>query len=142
MALTGGPVSRFIALVEKENDSFGVFFPQLPGCVSMGESLDGAIGSAADALAEWVGDEAAAGRVHEPEDLATTTAREEVAIAIGQGAVPVFVPLVSESGRSVRVNLSLDAGLLTAIDEAARRRGMTRSSWIASAARVVMTQGS
>jgi hypothetical protein len=34
------------------------------------------------------------------------------------------VPLVLDAGRPVKANLSLDAGLLDAIDEAAERRGL------------------
>ena len=34
-------------------------------------------------------------------------------------------PLVMETGRAVKANLSLDAGLLAAIDEAAEARGLT-----------------
>jgi metal-responsive CopG/Arc/MetJ family transcriptional regulator len=40
-----------------------------------------------------------------------------------------------DSGRAVRANLSLDAGLLDAIDEAAKAHGLTRSAFLASAAR-------
>jgi hypothetical protein len=40
-----------------------------------------------------------------------------------------------DSGRPTRANLSLDSGLLSAIDEAAAARGLTRSSFLASAAR-------
>ena len=39
------------------------------------------------------------------------------------------------TGRAVRINLSLDAGTLAAIDEAANARGLTRSAFLASAAR-------
>ncbi len=46
-----------------------------------------------------------------------------------------MVPLLMESGRSVKANISLDQGLLEAIDEAAKRIGVTRSSFLASAAR-------
>jgi metal-responsive CopG/Arc/MetJ family transcriptional regulator len=35
----------------------------------------------------------------------------------------------------VRANLSLDAGLLDAIDDAAKAHGLTRSAFLASAAR-------
>jgi metal-responsive CopG/Arc/MetJ family transcriptional regulator len=35
----------------------------------------------------------------------------------------------------VKANLSLDAGLLAAIDDAAASRGLTRSAFLASAAR-------
>jgi hypothetical protein len=44
------------------------------------------------------------------------------------------VPLVLDAGRPVKANLSLDAGLLNAIDEAAERRGLTWSAFLASAA--------
>jgi hypothetical protein len=44
-------------------------------------------------------------------------------------------PLVLDAARRVKANLSLDAGLLSAIDEAAERRGLTRSAFLASAAR-------
>lgn len=134
-------MSRFVALVERDDDAFGVFFPQLPGCVAMGASLDEAIGAATDALAEWVRAEADVGRTYEAEDLSVSAQRDEVRDAIASGAVPVFVPLVSESGRPVRANLSIDDGLLQAIDGAARARGLTRSSWLASAARKALEQG-
>jgi metal-responsive CopG/Arc/MetJ family transcriptional regulator len=45
------------------------------------------------------------------------------------------VPLVLDAGRAVRANLSLDAGHLDAIDEAAKAHGPTRSAFLASAAR-------
>ena len=45
------------------------------------------------------------------------------------------MPLVLDAGRPFKANLSLDAGLLEAIDAAAERRGLTRSAFLASAAR-------
>lgn len=45
------------------------------------------------------------------------------------------VPLIVDAGRTVRINLSLDAGTVEAIDEAANARGLTRSAFLASAAR-------
>jgi len=43
--------------------------------------------------------------------------------------------LLRESGKLARANVSMDAGLLASIDEAASARGLTRSSFLASAAR-------
>jgi len=40
-----------------------------------------------------------------------------------------------DDGRTVRANLTFDAGLLRAIDVAATQRGLTRSAFLASAAR-------
>src|SRR6202012_1948282 len=59
----------------------------------------------------------------------------EVAAALAQGGILAYVPLVLDAGRPVKANLSLDAGLLNAIDEAAERRGLTRSAFRARAAR-------
>jgi hypothetical protein len=59
----------------------------------------------------------------------------EVAEAIAEGAALAIVPLLLDAGRPAKANLSIDAGLLTAIDEAAAARGLTRSAFLASAAR-------
>ena len=47
----------------------------------------------------------------------------------------VILPVVLDAGRTVRANLTFDAGLLEAIDAEASRRGLTRSAFLASAAR-------
>ena len=52
-----------------------------------------------------------------------------------ESAALAIVPLVLDAGRSAKANLSLDAGLLEAIDEAAAARGVSRSAFLASAAR-------
>ena len=54
-------------------------------------------------------------------------------------ALLALVPLILDSYRPAKANLSLDAGLLEAIDEAAEARGLTRSAFIASAAREKIT---
>ena len=47
----------------------------------------------------------------------------------------VLIPLLLDRGSSRRVNISLDRGLLEAIDDEARQRRMTRSAFLATAAR-------
>ena len=47
----------------------------------------------------------------------------------------VPLPLYLDNARPVRANVSMEAGLLAEIDEAARRRGLTRSAFLTSAAR-------
>jgi hypothetical protein len=46
----------------------------------------------------------------------------------------VYIPLIIDKGRAVRANLSFDAGMLEAIDAEAKRRGLTRSAFLSSAA--------
>jgi len=65
---------------------------------------------------------------------------KSVAKAHRQGAVLASVPLIKDTGRAVRVNVSLDAGTLAAIDAAASARGLTRSAFLASAAREKIAQ--
>lgn len=61
---------------------------------------------------------------------------------VAAGEMAVMIPLLLDRGRPVRANLSLDAGLLEAIDAAAQARGLTRSAFIASAAREkIMAEG-
>jgi hypothetical protein len=56
-----------------------------------------------------------------------------------QGAVLVAIPLVRDLGSTTRINVSLDLGLLEAVDSEARSRGQTRSAFIASAVRKELT---
>ncbi|MBG0810207.1 type II toxin-antitoxin system HicB family antitoxin [Methylosinus sp. H3A] len=48
-------MNHYIAIVEEEEGkAVGVWFPDLPGCVSAGDSLDEAMANAAEALTLWV----------------------------------------------------------------------------------------
>jgi hypothetical protein len=93
-----------------------------------------ALDNATEALSEWVADEIADGR-------GVPIARSYVELlkaseyGLGQGGMVAFVPLLLETGKLARANISLDAGLLSDIDEAAARRGVTRSAFLAAAAR-------
>jgi hypothetical protein len=51
------------------------------------------------------------------------------------GDAVVMIPLLLDAGRTVKANVTFDAGLLETIDSEARMRGLTRSAFLASAAR-------
>ena len=59
----------------------------------------------------------------------------ESAPDLNAGESSVLIPLLLDAGRTVRANVTFDAGLLAAIDAEAERRGLTRSAFLASAAR-------
>jgi predicted RNase H-like HicB family nuclease len=128
-------MARYIALIDGESGAFGVVFPDCPGCTAMGAALDETLVAAAEALADWAGDVAGAKTLPEPRSVAELRTDSEVRAALADGAALAVVPLILEAGRAVKANLSLDAGLLAAIDEAAAARGLTRSAFLASAAR-------
>ncbi len=127
---------RFIAFVHKEPDScYGVSFPDVPGCTSAGDTLDEALANAIDALSGHV-------RLMEADGEAVPTARtlEEIYAdpelkQESEGVIISAVPLVRDRGSTTRINVSLDLGLLEAIDGLAKQRSQTRSAFLASAAR-------
>jgi predicted RNase H-like HicB family nuclease len=129
-------MTRYIALVDHADGAYGVAFPDAPGCTAMAASQDEALSSAADALAEWMADEMADGReLPHPTTAEALLADADVAAALAKGAVLASVPLLLDSGRQARANISLDAGLLADIDQTAHRLGVTRSAFLAAAAR-------
>ena len=129
-------MTRYIAIVDGKPGSYGISFPDAPGCVAMDRTVEDVIAAGKEVLAEWVGDVVAAGRPV-PKARAAEKIRKDAEIAemLEQGALLVSIPLVLDAGRSTRANISIDAGLLSAIDEAARSHGVTRSAFIAAAAR-------
>ncbi|WP_206437544.1 MULTISPECIES: type II toxin-antitoxin system HicB family antitoxin [unclassified Mesorhizobium] len=125
---------HYVGILDGADEVWGVRVPDLPGCHGGGASPEEAIADATSAVREWA--EARMAK-HLPLPAARTVADllrlGEIDSAAGESAV--MIPVLIDSGRPVRANLSLDAGLLAAIDAEASRRGLTRSAFIASAAR-------
>lgn len=119
------------AVVHKEEDSaFGVHFPDLPGCFSAADRVEDVIPNAVEALALWFED----GEVSaEPRPIEAI--QREVADDLAEGAFLVMVPWIGRSTGPARVNISIDRAMLAAIDSAAALRRLTRSAFLAEAAR-------
>jgi predicted RNase H-like HicB family nuclease len=127
---------RYVALVDGRAGNYGVVVPDLPGCTSAGKTVEEALVNVQEAISMWA--DAIIGRGHQvppPRSLEAVLADPETRTAMDEGAAVVLVPMVREMGRPMRANISLDRGLLDAIDEAAAARGLTRSAFLASAAR-------
>lgn len=125
-------MQTFFALVHKDADSaYGVTFPDLPGCHSAADDLAQVLPNACEALELWFADGDAAEIA--PRDLGEISSA--VTDDLAAGAFLIAVPRVTTAGKSVRVNLSLDRGMLEAIDAAAAARKLTRSAFVAEAAR-------
>ena|SRR5438270_4415447 len=129
-------MSRYIGLIDGKAGAYGVTVPDLPGCNAGGATTDEAMKNAVEAVRIWIEDAHADGdNIPKPRSMERLRRDKQVAPALAQGAALVIIPVLMDSGRAVRANLSLDAGLLEAIDAAARAHGLTRSAFIASAAR-------
>ncbi len=128
----------YIGIVDRGGEGWGVTFPDLPGCTSGGRTMDDLFAMSVEAIGLWADVHLAeAHSLPHPramdELLADAEVRETIE-AIGPVSF-IQVPLVREAGRLVRANISLDAGMLQAIDAAAGRLGVTRSTFLVSAAR-------
>lgn len=134
-------MARYVALVDGKPGSYGVIFPDLPGCTSGAATTDAALRNAVEAVRLWAEDALAGGeKLPKPRTAEQVRKDKRVAVALAQGAALAIVPLVLDSGRSAKANLSMDSGLLSAIDEAAAARGLTRSAFLATAAREKIEQ--
>ncbi|MCY3657827.1 MAG: type II toxin-antitoxin system HicB family antitoxin [Caldilineaceae bacterium] len=120
---------HYVAVIDKDvGSAYGVRFPDVPGCFSAADTFNEIIPNAIEALSLFFeGSEIIPARSIEE-------VREEVAEDLAAGAVLMMIPYIADRRRVVRVNLSLDQGLLDTMDEAARARGMTRSAFVAKAA--------
>lgn len=130
--------THYVAVIEKDADSaFGVWFPDVEGCFSAGDTLEEAVANAAAALRQHVEALESAGRKPPSARASDEVLRDskDVRASVKTGAVLFAVPLLADAGRTVRINISLDKALVDQIDEAASVRGLTRSAFIAQAAR-------
>lgn len=127
-------MTHYVGILDGAGDVWGVRVPDLPGCHGGGATPEAAIIDATSAVREWAETRGAKSlALPEARTVAELLRLGEIDISEGESAV--MIPLVVDSGRPVRANLSLDTGLLAAIDAEASRRGLTRSAFIASAAR-------
>jgi predicted RNase H-like HicB family nuclease len=134
-------MARYIALIDGKAGAYGVVFPDLPGCAAMGKTTDDAIANAAEALRDWVEvTEGSGAKAPRPRALEALRREPDVKAALAAGAGIAMIPLVRETGKPVKANLSIDSGVLAAMDEEAGRRNLTRSAFVEMLARTMLTK--
>lgn len=127
-------MTQYVGILDGSGKAYGVRIPDLPGCYGAGRSPEAALSDAMSAAREWLAHRATKGEaLPKPRSMAQILKAEEINPAANE--IAVLVPVVLDKGRIVRANLTLDAGLLEAIDEEAEKRGLSRSAFVASLAR-------
>jgi predicted RNase H-like HicB family nuclease len=116
----------YIAIIHKDADSdFGVSFPDFPGCVTAGRTLDEAKDMAAEALTGHIAVMHEAGEpVSDPSPLEEIMRNPDFQDGVA------FLVNVREPGKTVRVNITLTEQQLRAIDHNAQAQGLTRSAFL------------
>jgi predicted RNase H-like HicB family nuclease len=117
----------YIAYLHKDPDSdFGVSFPDFPGCITAGKTLDEAHQMAAEALALHI-----AGMVEDNEAVPEPSTLDAlVQDPAREGAVAVLVRVQPETERTVRINITAREKQLEQIDRLANEAGLTRSAYM------------
>jgi predicted RNase H-like HicB family nuclease len=131
----------YVGILDGNDDVWGVRIPDCPGALAGGATPDAAISEAVSALAAWSAAMLKDGEtLPQPRTLAAILADPDAAPDTVAGETAVMIPLLLDKGRPVKATLSIDAGMLEAIDQEAQRRGLTRSGFLVSAARMAMTE--
>ena len=125
-------MTNYIAIVHKDPESdFGVSFPDFPGCITAGKNIDEAKDLAQEVLALHI-----QGLIEDGEQLPDPSKLEEIMADpdFADTAVYLVVDVPDTKPRTVRVNITIPELTLKQIDAAARKRGMSRSSFLVYAA--------
>lgn len=130
-------MAHAIGIIHEEDGAFGISFPDFPGAISTGTTLDEVVRKGEQALALHIEGMAEDGA--EIPRLRTLAELRQEAPAALEGALAVLVP-AELPARSVRVNITLDERLLSRIDAAARAAGENRSAYLAEAAKERMAR--
>ena len=125
-------MSNYIGLIHKEAESdYGVSFPDFPGVVTAGLTLDEARGMAEEALAFHV-----EGMLEDGDAIPEPTTLETVmSDPANRDAVAILVSLKTQAPKAVRINITLPEDVLQRIDTYAEAQGLSRSGFLARAAR-------
>jgi predicted RNase H-like HicB family nuclease len=126
-------MANYIAIVHKEAKSdFGVSFPDFPGCITAGKDIDEAKDMAQDALILHI-----RGMLEDGEQLPAPSRLEDIMADpdYSDATACLVVSVPDAKPRKVRVNITLPEMTLRQIDAAAKKRGMSRSSFLVYAAK-------
>lgn len=121
---------EYIAYLHKDKGSdFGVSFPDFPGCVTAGRTLEEARQLAGEALTLHI-----AGMLEDGDALPEPSTLDELAGNPAMRRAVAFLVSAVAPEKTVRVNITARESQIEAIDRIARERGMTRSAYMVQAA--------
>ena len=118
-------MARYPALIDGAKGAYGVAFPDLPGIVAMGATLEEAMLNA-----EAVLQDAALEAERDGIALSPPSALEDVDVPAGTALSSILLVRAAPARRSVRLNLTLDAAVADIIKSEADRRGMSRKRYV------------
>ena len=128
------------AVIHEENGVFGVSWPDFPGLVTGADTMEEAARKADEALTFHI-----AGMVEDGDPIPSPRSQKELfadpeaADALRDGIL--LLTRFDLPKRAIRINISMDEGLISAIDRAASMFGESRSHFLAEAAKLRLGNG-
>ncbi len=116
---------RYPALIEGGGSDYGIWFPDIDGIGAMGYTIEEVLANASEVLSDYA--------IEMEKDglpLAAPSALEDVEVPEGCALTTILLVREARDKPSVRLNLVLDAGVAEVITSEARRRGMSRKSYV------------
>ena len=121
---------EYIAYLHKDRGSdYGVSFPDFPGCITAGRTLDEASRMAEEALALHI-----QGMIEDGDLVPEPSKLDDIAKDAARLGAIAFMVRVEAPDTTVRVNITARESQLAKIDELAEAAGMTRSGYMVRAA--------
>src|SRR5207247_4424130 len=119
----------YIAYLHKDRKSdFGVSFPDFPGCVTAGRTLDEARRLAAEALSLHI-----EGMMEDGEAIPEPSTLDKLAGDPAMKGAVAFLVSIDAAEKAERYNITARRSQMKAIDRRANEAGMTRSAYIVAA---------
>ena len=117
----------YVGIIHRDEGSeYGISFPDFPGCVSAGETVEELKTNAEEALAGHIGILAEDGAViPTPSSIDAVMADPDFA-----DGMPVLVSAPDSRDETVRINLTIRRSALAAIDHNASMHGLSRSAYL------------
>ncbi len=117
---------EYIAYLHKErNSDYGVSFPDFPGCITAGSTLEEARRMASEALAFHL-----QGMREDREEIPAPSTLDDLRGDSAMKGAVAFLVEVKEPEKTVRVNITARESQVAEIDRRARDVGLTRSSYL------------
>lgn len=121
---------EYIAYLHKDkNSDYGVSFPDFPGCITAGSTLEEARRMAVEALALHV-----AGMRQDGETIPKPSTLDSLRGDRAMKGAVAFLTELREPEKTVRINITARKSQVAEIDRRARAKGLTRSSYIVQSA--------
>jgi predicted RNase H-like HicB family nuclease len=121
---------EYIAYLHKDRKSdYGVSFPDFPGCITAGKTLDEASRMAAEALALHI-----QGMIEDGDVVPEPSKVDGIAADAARRGAIAFMVSVDAPDATVRVNITARESQIAKIDALAEEAGLTRSGYMVRAA--------